>query len=241
MKAPVLTQYHVKTEYPINGAIRIAHVSDLHERRAGDVLALLREVSPDLIVITGDTFERYDNRPQYDFEHRPVKRAIVSAIHYTNFLLMLLQPPRFKADDENVHSFLSGAVRIAPVYMSLGNHEQLLLDEDFRFLSEQGVHLLDNADTAVTVKGLTLHIGGMSTWDYEPFLDAFAAKDGFKLLLCHHPERFEPFIRDTDIDLTLSGHTHGGQFAVGKRAGAFLFPGRACSESWRTGAFSAAG
>ena len=40
----------------------------------------------------------------------------------------------------------------------------------------------------------------------------FAALGGVKLLLCHHPEYFMPYIRRTDIALTVCGHAHGGQW-----------------------------
>jgi hypothetical protein len=226
MRAPILTHYTVTTEYPMDEAIRIAHVSDLHERRAFDVLDLLRTINPDLIVVTGDTLERYDNRPQYQFEHRPVKRAIINAIHYTNWFLRLFESDAYKAKTENAHSFLREAVKLAPVYVSLGNHEQALLPEDYAFYREAGITLLDNASTTLTVKGLNMNIGGMSSWDYEEFISRFAEEKGFKLLLLHHPERFEPYVKDTDIDLTLSGHTHGGQVRIGRKGRGFFVPGQ---------------
>jgi len=37
---------------------------------------------------------------------------------------------------------------------------------------------------------------------------------GYKILLCHHPEYYERYIRGLDIDLTLSGHAHGGQIRI---------------------------
>ena len=40
MRSPVVTEYQIKTEYPIAHPIRIAHVSDLHERRADDIRLL---------------------------------------------------------------------------------------------------------------------------------------------------------------------------------------------------------
>jgi len=226
MSSPIITEYSISADYPISEPIRIAHVSDLHERRADDILELLRQSAPDMIVVTGDTFERYDNRPQYDFEHRPVKRLIVSTIHYTNHLLTCFVPDDKKPHTKYAKDFLHEAVKIAPVYLSFGNHEQKLRDEDYRFLIREGITLLDNCDTCVNIKGLRMQIGGMSSWEYEDFLADFKAKKGFKLLLCHHPERFEPFIMDSDIDLTLSGHTHGGQFRIGNRGRGFFVPGQ---------------
>ena len=237
MKQPVITRYGFTTEYPMKAPLHIAHVSDLHERRADDILELLRGVEPDLIVVTGDTYERYDNRPQYEFEHKPIKRLIINAMHYANHLLCKLERDELKAHTVNSDSFLSEAVKIAPVYMSLGNHEQKLLERDLSFIDGSGVTMLDNASTEAETKGFRFLIGGMSTWDYEEFLTDFASKKGFKLLLCHHPERFADCIRDTDIDLTLSGHTHGGQLRIGGKGRGFFVPGQGLFGKYAHGSF----
>ena len=126
------------------------------------------------------------------------------------------------------------APKIAPTFASLGNHE-FYVDFDVRPLIRQsGAVLLDNAfaDFAdITVGALT------SAYDPESggkpnarFLARFAERSGFKLLLCHHPEYYERYIKPLAIDLTLSGHAHGGQWRFFDR-GVFspwqgLFPKR---------------
>lgn len=47
------------------------------------------------------------------------------------------------------------------------------------------------------------------------FLREYENKSGFKLLLCHHPEYYPKYIKDTNIDLIVSGHAHGGQIRIG--------------------------
>ena len=71
MSKAVITRYTVDSGQRLHTPVRIAHVSDLHERDCDDILAMLKNERPDVIFVTGDTFERYDNRPQYDFERRP--------------------------------------------------------------------------------------------------------------------------------------------------------------------------
>ena len=54
-KKAVLTEYRL-TVPQLRQPLTIAHVSDLHERDATDILALLQTVQPDLIAVTGDSF-----------------------------------------------------------------------------------------------------------------------------------------------------------------------------------------
>ena len=42
----------------------------------------------------------------------------------------------------------------------------------------------------------------------------FASLNAPKILLSHHPEYWPAYIRETDIDLTVSGHAHGGQWQI---------------------------
>ncbi len=72
-------------------------------------------------------------------------------------------------------------------------------------------------------------IGGLSDEYDEEWLSSFAQKDELRLLLCHNPNYYETLkINDTDIDLIVSGHNHGGQiriFSMGVAgAGGKLFP-----------------
>lgn len=237
MSKAVLTEYEITTEYSVPLPLTVAHVSDIHERKADDILALLGRVQPDLIVVTGDTFERYDNRPQYDFDHKPVKRLIISAIHYTNYALTFLQSKKKKAEIENARSFLTRAKAIAPIVLSLGNHEQKLLDEDYAFLADSGIVLLDNAWREIDCKGCRILMGGISTWDYEEFLPAYLQLKGFKILLCHNPQFYADELTGSDIALTLSGHTHGGQIRIGKKGRGFFVPGQGLFGKYAHGSF----
>ncbi|MBQ3265176.1 MAG: metallophosphoesterase [Ruminococcus sp.] len=235
MSKAVITRYTVDSGLSLKSPVRIAHASDLHERGCDDILEMIRAENPDLIMITGDVFERYDNRPQYDFERRPLKRLIINILHYGNYLLTKLMPNPKKAHEENARRFLREAVKLAPVYMSLGNHEQKLLERDYAFLRRTGVTLLENADTQVRVGDFRFTLGGMSVWDYEAWLPNFLKKDGYKILLCHKPDMYVDLLTDSGVDLTLSGHTHGGQIRVGKRG--FFVPGQGLFGKYAHGSF----
>lgn len=237
MSKAVLTEYSITTEYPVLQPLTIAHVSDLHERQAEDILTMLRNARPDLVFVTGDTLERYDNRPQYNFDHKPVKRLIINCIHYTNYALTLFQSKKKKPSTENAYYFLSQAVKIAPVYLSLGNHEQKLTDEDYAFFREQGITVLDNTWQPIECRGCHILLGGISTWDYEAFLRDYLSQNGFKLLLCHNPQFYVDELTGSDIALTLSGHTHGGQIRIGKKGMGFFVPGQGLFGKYAHGSF----
>ncbi len=237
MSRAVTTRYRIETGCHLREPVRIAHVSDMHERNCDDILSMLKKARPDAVMVTGDTFERYDNRPQYDFYRRPIKKAIISTVHYTNYVLNQLMPKSKKANVANVHRFLSESAKIAPVYMSLGNHEQKLMKEDYRFLEENGIVLLENKDIDVELRGFRFTLGGMSVWDYESWLPVFLSKKGYKLLLCHEPNQYIELLADKGIDLTLSGHTHGGQLRIGKKGMGFFVPGQGLFGKYAHGNF----
>ncbi len=136
--------------------------------------------------------------------------------------------------------FLETASRLAPVFYSVGNHERYFKEELKPLAEKAGAIFLDNS----SVKYKQMHIGGLSSGDglihtvsRSPtpdlrWLDSFGGKSGFKLLLSHHPEYYPKYIRKRNIDLTLSGHAHGGQWVFFGRGifapGQGFFPKYTC-------------
>ena len=210
-KKAVLTEYSLsvsKLKIPLD----LALVSDIHERKSDDILELLKKSKPDLILIAGDTFERYD---EVKTETKPKKNIFISAAkgaaYYANYFLMRVFGKNNSADTAATYRFLTEASKLAPVFISLGNHDEKLSDDDLAVLRGNGIFLLDNADVCATVRGIDINIGGLSFSPDESRLEEFSKKPGFKLLLCHAPEYFDEMIEAKDIDLTLAGHNHGGQ------------------------------
>ena len=216
MAKAVLTEYTVRSER-VRSPLKIALVSDLHEQRAMDILALLRKANPDLIAVAGDTFERYDKNvyvPRVVQRRSIFRRAFLNVVCYVNFALTAVFGRNKKPNPQNSYSFLRQASNIAPVYLSTGNHEQQLLPEDYAFFKQYNIHFLDNEDMETAVKNNFMIIGGLSSVPDESWLYRFSQKDGLRVLLCHHPEFYDDMIKQTDIDLILSGHNHGGQIRI---------------------------
>lgn len=221
-----------KTEYTIKAPLNltIALVTDLHEYNPEAVLKILREVNPDVIAVAGDTLERHEYGENLDKgDQSAISRLICLGIHLADKLLKSAE--YWKKRDicaENSYRLLREAAGIAPVVMSLGNHELYLTREDRRVMEQAGIHLLDN--TSTELKGVLF--GGLTSKQItgkfdKAFLENFSSSSSYKVLLCHHPEYYD-YLRDFDIDLILSGHCHGGQIRVRERGvfapGQGLFP-----------------
>ncbi|MBQ9131908.1 MAG: VanZ family protein [Clostridia bacterium] len=192
-----ITSYTVPATVP-GIDLRIAVTSDLHGTPSAPVLDALRRQKPDLILIPGD----------------------------------LTNGECLEAGDPVAYGYLRDCADIAPTFYSFGNHElgsyhkgkhwthptqKQLSTKVFQRIRDTGVTLLDN--TCVEWKGL--HICGLrSGLDGEnnhPDPDAlrhFSSLPGVKILLCHHPEYFMPHIKPTNVDLTVCGHAHGGQWRI---------------------------
>lgn len=180
------------TEYNISSALgrdyRFVFVSDLHGCKNEPILEKIKEISPDALLVGGDFIHDRDN---------------------------------YKSGLE----FLEEAVKILPVFCSLGNHEFRFDDDMKPEILKTGVTLLDNSAQKfgeIYLGGLTSAVKRGAKKDKKAnkrvpdikWLEAFNSYEGFKLLLCHHPEYFTKYIEKTSVDLTLSGHAHGGQWRI---------------------------
>lgn len=226
-KSIVLTEYTIKADLPEK--IRIALTPDLHEQDPDSVLEILRKKNPDLILVPGDLIER----PEFHRETRWTPEESLPAKVFHAFLagmngVLELLTGEKEHKPENSYRFLREAAQISPVFLSPGNHDWFYVPEDLEEIGKSGAILLDNADREICVRGVSLGVGGLSSVPDEEWLDDFSRKEGYKILLCHHPEYYERYVKDKDIDLILAGHAHGGQIRIGRRGiyapGQGLFP-----------------
>jgi hypothetical protein len=101
-----------------------------------------------------------------------------------------------------------------------GNHDHGAADEVRHALDANGVRLLVDAETTVTTAVGPVQIVG-SDWvargrraHLEDLLARWPRRPGhLRLLLLHDPSAF-CHVPKGDVDLTLSGHTHGGQLGL---------------------------
>ena len=125
--------------------------------------------------------------------------------------------------------FLETVPDYAPVFYSIGNHERKFREREayLQAVRRSRVTLLDNS--CIRFHGVC--IGGLTSTKGAPdadFLERFEKEEGYRLLLCHHPEKYRDYVAGRNIDLTLCGHAHGGQIQLFGRGlyapGQGLFP-----------------
>jgi predicted MPP superfamily phosphohydrolase len=104
------------------------------------------------------------------------------------------------------------------VFACMGNHDYFTDGEAFaRSLADAGLEVLRNRGQSIERDGEQLYVAGADdTWsrraDLPAALDA-RPPQAPTLLLAHDPMLF-PEAAAAGVELMLSGHTHGGQFAV---------------------------
>ena len=215
------TEYSVSSRLPEGfEGFRIAQISDLHNASFGNgnekLLAALKEAKPDIIVLTGDLIDC-----------RKLKMGVAVR-------------------------FAEQAVKIAPCYYVPGNHEARIeeLPKLLKGLTEAGVTVLRNEKCMLYRGGDILTLMGIDdpsfvadymTGDNEPVIRAALQAlteetDGYRILLSHRPEWFSVY-RDFDIDLTFSGHAHGGQFRF-PFVGGLIAPNQGFFPEYDAGVFT---
>ena len=111
--------------------------------------------------------------------------------------------------------FLAWSAARYPTFVSMGNHEWKCKGNIRAEIEKTGARVLDNDFVPfgeLLVGGLSSGYEGKPPDPETTWLDSYCANEGFKLLLCHHPEYYRRHLRARDIDLTLAGHAHGGQW-----------------------------
>src|SRR5207249_10045304 len=114
--------------------------------------------------------------------------------------------------------FLSGLRQVAPVYMTLGNHDHFSgvpLGRFAELADRHKLHLLINQSIFFPVASGELGIVGLddpSTHRADPRCIPPRVEGRFTVLLAHAPNVLDLLEPRHAVDLVLCGHSHGGQW-----------------------------
>jgi len=186
--------------------LRIVQISDIHlgslhghKNEIEEAIELLNRQKPDIVLFTGDMVNNYTEEMQ-------------------GWL------PVFSKINARIGKFAS-----------LGNHDygdyyewetkeakENNLQNLKKNISAMGFRLLLNEAETISLKGEFIDILGVENWGLPPFKQygdlkktLAQSKNHFRILLSHDPTHWDEQVREmSDIQLTLSGHTHGMQFGI---------------------------
>jgi predicted MPP superfamily phosphohydrolase len=104
------------------------------------------------------------------------------------------------------------------IFAVLGNHDHWEDAElTMKMMNRNGIKICDNQSYWVKIEKDSIKIGGVGDlWEDIQIIDSTifdVKKQDFCILISHNPDYIEN-IKTNKIDLTLSGHTHGGQITL---------------------------
>jgi uncharacterized protein len=161
-----------------------------------------------------------------DVHHGPflsIERVanLVKQINNLNPDIIILGGDYVHRDAKFIKPFFDEIYKLKPkigIYAVLGNHDHWQGAELTRnLLHRNEIFDCDNKSFWVKIGNDSIKIGGVGDyWEDEQILDSTifdVKKSDFCILISHNPDYLENMKTDK-IDLTLSGHTHGGQMTL---------------------------
>ena len=176
---------------------RIAQVSDLHNKDFGEgygqLLTLLSEINPDIIVVTGDLIDsrQTDLDVALEFAWQAGK---IARVYYVS--------GNHEARVPEYEDLKTGLVKAG--VMILENQKVQITREG------ESITLMGIDDPSFQEDYL---FGDSESVARQAIEDLKNESDGYTVLLSHRPELFDLYV-DTGMDLVFSGHAHGGQFRL---------------------------
>ena len=183
--------FYQETSKKIDGNLRIAVISDIHNREYGEnnetLISDLRELKPDLILFPGDMVirEQDDYQPMLDLVSNLTGIAPCFGV---------------LGNHESERIYYGGDKGLPEAF------------------ENAGLRLLRNAQEEIGIGKNTVQLIGVegTSYGFEEYggrefmekteLDPAA----FSILMAHIPILFEPQLSVYDFDLGISGHVHGG-------------------------------
>ena len=176
---------------------KIAQVSDIHCDKVGlsdlSFINKIKNFNPDMIVITGDILDSYNNN--MDIAYNILSQLAIIAPCYFVSGNHELRLPKEYAELKNIMKKLNITYVHNSNFLITKNNESLNLVgvEDYNFFKNKD-KLNHRANFIKT-------------------LEELYSSNHFNILLSHRPEKF-PIYAEAKYELIFSGHAHGGQWRL---------------------------
>lgn len=176
---------------------KIIQLSDIHSDKIGisDILFLekIKAEKPDIIVITGDLFDSYNNKPEIAYNLLSQFSSIAQCYFISgNHELRLL------SEYEELKNFLE---RLGIINL---NNKSKILSKGNQTINLSGIEDFNYFKMKDKINYYA---------NYRNMLKYNFLKDEYNILLAHRPEKFEMY-SDLGYSLIFSGHAHGGQWNI---------------------------
>jgi len=166
-------------------SIKILHISDVHAKKNNENLFIWDEIgklSFDAAAITGDFIQ---DKHTEALPHLPYLRELTKKV---------------------------------PVFYVFGNHEVCERSEMRELFESAGITVLEDEIAKINISGVFINILGIRDYylilrhGFGNIFEMLKVLDpnDFNIVLSHQPQVFK-YAKSYNVDLMLSGHTHGGQ------------------------------
>ena len=176
---------------------RIAQVSDLHNKDFGEgygqLLTLLSQINPDIIVVTGDLIDsrQTDLDVALEFAWQAGK---IARVYYVS--------GNHEARVPEYEDLKTGLVKAGVVILE---NQKVQITREGESITLMGIE-----DPSFQEDYL---FGDSESVARQAIENLQNESDGYTILLSHRPELFDLYV-ETEMDLVFSGHAHGGQFRL---------------------------
>lgn len=189
------TRYEITYEEVVSSSLpknfdgyRIVHLSDFHNDSNPELLPIIRELEPDIILCTGDMA---DDEGSYF----PALNLIKGLVKMAPCLMVTGNHDVWRGDSDEM--------------------EKEMLEAGARFLHNKRVYIA-RGDEKIAISGIddpfSLDSDKIETFISEK-LDELSEYDGFEIMMFHRAKHLDSF-EGTSFDLILSGHMHGGHVRI---------------------------
>ncbi|MGL4338100.1 MAG: metallophosphoesterase [Turicibacter sp.] len=192
-KLLVVNEYTIEnTKSNSNEAIKIVQFTDTH---LGDFYSIeqlqklvdkINEQNPDVVVFTGDLIDE-----AHEYED----------IHSISVVLEDIKASLGKFAIWGNHDYGGGAQR---------HYENIMNEAGFTVLRNEVETIQTSRNLSISISGLDEVMMGHPDFN---LINENLSQDNFNLLILHEPDLVDDFA-NSDVDLALAGHSHGGQINI---------------------------